>query len=131
MAETKKTKKETKIKVDSTKPDAEGFAVIETGGKQYRVAVGESIKVEKIVGEAKLYKIGDDVVFNKVLLIDNGKDLTEVGAPYLSGAKVLGTITEIGRNKKVTVIKYLQKSRYFKKNGHRQPFFKVKIDKIV
>ena len=128
MAETKKTKKETKIKVDSTKPDAEGFAVIETGGKQYRVAVGESIKVEKIVGEAKLYKIGDDVVFNKVLLIDNGKDLTEVGAPYLSGAKVLGTITEIGRNKKV---KYLQKSRYFKKNGHRQPFFKVKIDKIV
>ena len=86
MAETKKTKKETKIKVDSTKPDAEGFAVIETGGKQYRVAVGESIKVEKIVGEAKLYKIGDDVVFNKVLLIDNGKDLTEVGAPYLSGA---------------------------------------------
>jgi len=104
-----------------------GFAIIETGGKQYRVSVGDSIKIEKILGE---HKEGDTIIFDKVLLVDNGKDSTDVGTPYITGAKVSGTLTEIGRHPKVTVIKYKQKSRYFKKNGHRQPFFKVQIDKI-
>jgi len=103
------------------------FAVIETGGKQYRVALGDSIKIEKITGE---YKEGDAVVFDKVLLVDNGTDVTNIGTPYISGAKVSGTLVEIGRAPKVIVLKYKQKSRYFKKNGHRQPFFKVKIEKI-
>lgn len=140
MAETaKKTKKvsknntEKKI-VKNTKSELKSgaFAVIETGGKQYRVSEGDTIKIEKIKSDTKKeFKIGDMVTFSKVLLYDNGKDLTEVGTPYLEGAKVVGILEEMGRNPKVTVIKYKQKSRYFKKNGHRQPFFKVKIDKIA
>lgn len=101
------------------------FAVIETGGKQYRVAIGDTIKIEKI----NSLKEGDSIIFDKVLLVDNG-DSTDIGTPYLSGVKVSGTVKEVGRNKKVVVLKYKQKSRYLKKNGHRQPFFKVKIEKI-
>ncbi len=102
------------------------FAVIQTGGKQYQVKAGDTLKVEKIRGD---FKVGDVVTFDKVLLVDNGSDTT-IGTPYISGAKVVGTLKEIGRARKVTVIKYKQKSRYFKKNGHRQPFFKVTIDAI-
>ncbi len=61
--------------------------------------------------------------------MDNGKDTT-IGVPFIDKAKVTGTITKIGRAAKVIVIKYKQKSRYFKKNGHRQPFFQVKIDAL-
>ena len=115
-------------KVAKTKPVNNGvFAVIESGGKQYKVAVGDTIKIEKIKEEIKE---GNTVIFDKVLLIDNSADSTDIGTPYLEGAKVSGTLVEIGRNAKVTVIKYKQKSRYFKRNGHRQPYFKVKIDKI-
>jgi len=102
------------------------FAVIKTGGKQYKVAVGDSVKIEKITGD---FKEGDKVTFDKVLLVDNGKDTT-IGTPNIKGAVVKATISEIGRAQKVIVIHYKQKSRYFKKNGHRQPFFKVKIDSI-
>lgn len=126
-ADKKESKPKTK-KVAKTKPVNNGsFAIIETGGKQYRVAVGDTIKIEKVNGKMKE---GDSVVFDKVLLIDNGSDSTDIGTPYISGAKVSGTLVEIGRNAKVMIIKYKQKSRYFKRNGHRQPFFKVKIDKI-
>jgi len=110
------------------------FAIIETGGKQYRVTVGDTIKIEKIKADSTKGSVepkeGDTVVFDKVLLIDNGTDSTDIGTPYIENAKVSGTLVEIGRNAKVIVIKYKQKSRYFKKNGHRQPHFKVKIDKI-
>ena len=102
------------------------FAVIKTGGKQYKVAVGDSVKVEKITG---VFKEGDKITFDQVLLVDNGKDTT-IGTPTIKGAAVKGTLEEIGRAQKITVIHYKQKSRYFKKNGHRQPFFKVKIDSI-
>lgn len=102
------------------------FAVIKTGGKQYKVSVGDSVKIEKIIGE---YKEGDKVTFDKVLLVDNGKDTT-IGTPTIKGAEVKATIAEIGRAQKVTVIHYKQKSRYFKKNGHRQPYFKITIDSI-
>lgn len=102
------------------------FAVIQTGGKQYKVAVGDIVKIEKITGD---YKEGDKVVFDKVLLVDNGTDTT-IGTPYISGAKVTGSITRIGRLAKVNVIKYKQKSKYFKKNGHRQPYFEVKIEGV-
>lgn len=100
------------------------FAVIQTGGKQYKVKVGDEIKIEKILGD---HKEGDKVVFDKVLLVDNGKDTT-IGTPYISNAKVNATITKIGRLPKVDVIKYKQKSKYFKKNGHKQPYFQVKIE---
>lgn len=125
MAKTKDTTKETK-EAPVKAPGA--FGVIETGGKQYRVFVGDSIKIEKL--KDKEYKEGDKLVFDKVLLIDNGVDTTDIGTPYLSNAKVSATLLEIGRAPKVTVIKYKQKSRYFKKNGHRQPYFKVQIDSI-
>ncbi len=102
------------------------FAVIQTGGKQYKVSVGDVVSIEKISDDLK---VGDKVVFDKVLLVDNGKDTT-IGTPHIKGASVNATITEIGRLPKVIVIKYKQKSRYFKKNGHRQPFMKVKIDSL-
>ena len=102
------------------------FAVIKTGGKQYKVSKGDSIKIEKLSDTAK---VGDKVAFEEVLLVDNGKDTT-IGAPFIKGAKVEATIDEIGKLPTVTVIHYKQKSRYFKKNGHRQPFFKVTINSI-
>jgi len=131
----KKESKPGAKKVAKTEPVAnDSFAVIETGGKQYRVSVGDTIKVEKIKEAASAKttapKEGDVVVFDKVLLVDNGADVTDIGTPYIEGAKVSGIVTQIGRNAKVTVIKYKQKSRYFKKNSHRQPYFKVKIEKI-
>lgn len=102
------------------------FAVIKTGGKQYKVSKGDSIKIEKLSDTAK---IGDKVTFNEVLLVDNGKDTT-IGTPYISGAKVEATVEKIGKLPTVTVVHYKQKSRYFKKMGHRQPYFEVKISSI-
>ncbi|HVY36101.1 MAG TPA: 50S ribosomal protein L21 [Candidatus Paceibacterota bacterium] len=96
------------------------------GGKQYRVSVGEVISIEKFKDASKK---GDTVSFDKVLLVDNGADTT-IGTPYIDGASVTGEVVSVGRAPKVTVIKYKQKSRYFKKNGHRQPFVKVKISAI-
>jgi large subunit ribosomal protein L21 len=104
----------------------EEFAVIETGGKQYRVSAGDTIKIEKIIGELA---VGDKVTFDKVILVDNGSDTT-IGAPYIAGAVVQATIKDIARHDKVVVVKYLQKSRYHKKNGHKQPYFEVTIDSI-
>lgn len=102
------------------------FAVIQTGGKQYKVSKGQVVSIEKIKGD---FKKGDKITFDKVLLVDNGKDTT-IGAPYITGAKVEGELVESGRGKKVMVLRYKQKSRYLKQNGHRQPFFKVKITSI-
>mgnify|MGYP001616165108 CR=1 FL=1 len=99
------------------------FAVITTGGKQYKVSKGGLVSIEKITGE---FKKGDKISFDKVLMVDDGKDTT-IGTPYITGAKVESEIVEIGRSRKVLVMKYKQKSRYLKRNGHRQPFFKVKI----
>lgn len=102
------------------------FAVIATGGKQYRVSEGDSIMVEKMKGE---FKEGDKVNFDKILMVDNGKDTT-IGAPYIKEASVEGKITEIGKREKVMVMKYKAKSRYQKINGHRQPFFRIEITSI-
>lgn len=102
------------------------FAVIETGGKQYQVKAGDVITIEKMAGD---FEAGKAVVFDKVLLVDNGSDTT-IGDPYIAGASVKGTFQEAGRHKTINVVKYKQKSRYYKKNGHRQPFMKVKIDSI-
>ena len=102
------------------------FAVIETGGKQYTVSKGDVISIEKL---SDTHKEGDKVVFDKVVLVDDGKN-TSIGTPYIKNASVKATITKIGRLPKVTVVHYKQKSRYFKKNGHRQPFVEVKIDSL-
>lgn len=99
------------------------FAVIQTGGKQYIVSEGKAISIEKIKGK---FRKGDKVSFDKVLLVDDGLNTT-IGSPFITGAKVDAEITEIGRERKVLVMKYKQKSRYLKRNGHRQPFFKLKI----
>jgi large subunit ribosomal protein L21 len=106
--------------------ESKEFAVIQTGGKQYPVAKGDIITIEKMTGD---FKEGDSVTFNEVLLSNNGKGVT-VGSPFISKASVKGTITQIGRAPKIVVVHYKQKSRYHKKNGHRQPFFKVKIDSL-
>jgi large subunit ribosomal protein L21 len=119
MATAKTTKKE-------KAPAGEEFAVIKAGGKQYRVSAGDTIMIEKIKGE---YKKGDSITFTEVLLVDNGIDTT-IGTPLIKGASVEGEIVLIGRAPTVDVIKYKQKSRYFKKNGHRQPYFKVAIKSI-
>lgn len=101
--------------------------VIKTGGKQYKVSEGSVVKIEKISDEIKE---GDTVTFDQVLLVDDGST-TKVGTPTVSGAKVIAEVVEIGRSKKVDVIKYKAKSRYFKLRGHRQPFMKIKVTKVA
>jgi large subunit ribosomal protein L21 len=103
------------------------FAVIETGGKQYRVSEGDIITIEKLKGE---YSDGDKIVFEDVLMIDDGTK-SDIGTPTLSGKKVTGELVESGRAKKISVIRFKSKSRYFKKRGHRQPFMRVKITKVA
>ncbi|MBX4189321.1 50S ribosomal protein L21 [Candidatus Parcubacteria bacterium] len=103
------------------------YAVIVTGGKQYRVAPGQTLKIEKMIGE---YKEGDTITFDQVLLADDGGEDINLGMPIVSGVSVTATLKKIGRYKTIDVIKYKQKSRYFKKNGHRQPYFEVVIDSI-
>ncbi len=100
------------------------IAIIETGGKQYLVMNDSVLTVEKLPA-AKDKKI----TFDKVLLVDDGKE-TKVGSPYVLGASVSAELVEEGRAKKVTVIRYRQKSRHFVKKGHRQPFTKVRITSL-
>ena len=99
------------------------IAVIETGGKQYVVADGSILHIEKLDDAGKA---GDKITFDKVLLTDDGSD-TKVGSPYISGAKVTAELIEQGRDDKVTIIRYRPKSRHFVKRGHRQAYAKVKI----
>jgi len=131
----KTTKAAPKAKKEAAPMSGE-FAVIQTGGKQYIVTEGSKIKIEGIKGELtkegrEAYKVGDKLTFGEVLVSDNGKDATTIGAPFISGAKVEAEITKIDRAKKVTVIRYKAKSNHFKKRGHRQPFFEVKITKLA
>jgi large subunit ribosomal protein L21 len=98
------------------------YAIIATGGKQYKVSEGDTIRVEKLGAEA-----GDTVEFDEVLAI--GGDKLLVGDDVKS-ASVSATVVENGRGKKVIVYRYKRKSGYHKKNGHRQAYTKVKIDKI-
>lgn len=99
------------------------YAIIATGGKQYKVAEGDIIKVEKLGVEA-----GATVSFDQVLVVNNGQVV--VGNPTVAGASVSATVVEEGKNKKVIVYRYKRKSGYHKKNGHRQSYTKVKIEKI-
>lgn len=103
------------------------LAVIETGGKQYLVKTGDTLKVEKLLAEA-----GKDVVFDKVLLLagDDGSDV-KIGTPYLAGVSIGAAVEEQGRAKKIRVVKFKRKVRYKRTHGHRQAFTKVKIGKIT
>ena len=101
------------------------YAVIETGGKQYRVQNGDQICVEKLNVED-----GAHVVFDKVLVCGEGADI-KVGAPYLEGITVEGEAVESGKGKKVVIFKYKAKKDYRKKQGHRQPYTMVEITSIA
>lgn len=124
MAE-KAVKKNTEKKTPKAASGKE-FAVILTGGKQYTVRVGDTLKIEKLAGE---HKEGDKIIFDRVLLVDNGKDTT-IGTPYISSAKVEATYVKTARTAKILVLRFRQKSRYRKVNTHRQPFAVIKIEAI-
>lgn len=99
------------------------LAVVETGGKQYLISPQQKIKIEKI----KNVNEGDEITFDKVLLIVDEKGGVKIGQPYISGTKIIAKCEQLGRSKKVIVFRYHSKTRYKKKKGHRQPFMKVKI----
>lgn len=99
------------------------YAVIKTGGKQYRVSEGDRLRVEKIAGEK-----GDSIDFSEVLML--GGDKVSIGAPFVSGAKVSAEIIGQGLGKKIIVFKMRRRKRYRRKHGHRQPFTELRIKGI-
>ena len=99
------------------------YAIIATGGKQYKVSEGDVIRVEKLDVEA-----GSAYTFDQVLMV--GGDEVKVGEPLVAGATVEASVLEDGKEKKIIVYKYKRKTGYHKKQGHRQPYTKVKIEKI-
>lgn len=102
------------------------FAVIETGGKQYLIKTGDTLKVEKLDVE-----VGKDVVFDKVLLLakEDGTDV-KIGTPYLDGVSIAAKVEEQGRGKKIRVVKFKRKVRYKRVIGHRQHFTKLKVKEV-
>jgi large subunit ribosomal protein L21 len=100
------------------------YAVIETGGKQYRVNKGDIIKVEKLTVD-----VGEKVDFDRVLLVGEGTDV-KVGSPLVDGASVSGTVVEQDRHKKIIVFKMKRRKGYRRKQGHRQDYTGILIDKI-
>ena len=100
------------------------YAIIKTGGKQYKVSEGDLVRVEKLP-----YEVGESVDFNEVLLVADDNDV-KVGVPTVENAKVSATVEDQNKAKKVVVFKYKPKKMYRKKQGHRQPYTLVKIDSI-
>lgn len=101
------------------------YAVIETGGKQYRVQPGQVLAVEKLDAQP-----GDMVEIDTVLAAKKDT-VIKVGSPYVEGARVIARVLEHGRGKKIVVFKYKPKKNYKRKQGHRQPYTKIKIEEIV
>jgi large subunit ribosomal protein L21 len=101
------------------------YAIIETGGKQYKVAEGDIIRCDLLESE-----VGSDVTFDRVVLAGSG-DEVKIGAPILSGVSVTGTVLRQAKDKKILVFRYKPKKRVRKLNGHRQRFAEVKITKIA
>lgn len=100
------------------------YAVVATGGKQYKVEEGDILRVEKLAGD-----VGSSIAFDKVLLFSDGENV-KIGQPQVDGITVHGQIVAQGKNKKVLVFKYKRRKRYRRKQGHRQPFTAVRIDRI-
>ena len=100
------------------------YAVIKTGGKQYRVAKGETLKIESVAGD-----VGSPVVLDKVLMVGEGDKVT-VGKPLISGASVKATIVSHGRGDKVKIFKMKRRKHYQKHQGHRQNYTEIRIDGI-
>ena len=101
------------------------YAVIKTGGKQYRVANGETLKIETLVAD-----VGSIVAFEEVLLVGEGESV-KVGAPLLSGSSVKAEVVAHGRGDKIRIVKHRRRKHYHKEMGHRQNFTQVKITEIV
>ncbi len=101
------------------------YAVIKTGGKQYKVAAGEKLRVEKLEGE-----VGAKVVIDKVLMLNDGTNTT-IGAPLVAGAKVSATVLSHGRADKVMIFKFRRRKHYRKTQGHRQSFTEIQIGEIL
>ena len=100
------------------------YAVIETGGKQYRVSQGQRIKIEKLDAAA-----GDTVNLDKVLMVANGEDI-KVGTPYVKGGQVTAKVAAHGRNDKIKIVKFRRRKHYRKSAGHRQDFTEIEITAI-
>ncbi len=100
------------------------YAVIRTGGKQYKVQEGDVLKLEKLAAE-----VGETVEFDQVLAVKTDGEL-KIGTPYVEGAKVTAKVLGQGKGKKIVVFKYKPKKNYRRKQGHRQPFTSVRIEKI-
>ena len=101
------------------------YAVIKTGGKQYKVAAGEKIKIEQIAAD-----VGQEITIDQVLAVGNGADL-KVGTPLVTGASVVATVVAHGRHDKVRIFKMRRRKHYQKHQGHRQNYTELKIDSIV
>ena len=100
------------------------YAVVETGGKQYKVTEGQSVQVERLDAS-----VGDTVELDRVLLVADGQNV-QVGQPTIEGARITATVMEHGKGDKVTIFKYRPKQRYRVKRGHRQPYTRLHIDEI-
>lgn len=101
------------------------YAIVATGGKQYRVKEGDTLRIEKLVAEA-----GDSVELDKVLLVGEGEDI-KVGAPYLDGAKVTAKVAANGRGDKVKIVKFRRRKHHRKQMGHRQAYTEIEITGIT
>lgn len=101
------------------------YAVISTGGKQYRVSEGQVLRVEKLEADA-----GANVEFDKVLLVGSG-DQVKIGSPFLSGGKVTATVQSHGKGDKKVIVKFRRRKHYLRQGTHRQPFTEVKVTGIV
>jgi len=100
------------------------YAVIKTGGKQYKVSEGETLKVERLNADA-----GSSIDLNEVLMVADGEDV-KIGTPFLDGGKVSATIESHGRHKKIRIVKFKRRKHYRRQMGHRQDYTEIKIAKI-
>ncbi len=101
------------------------YAVISSGGKQYRVKEGQNLKVEKLVAD-----VGSKFDIKEVLLVANGDDI-KIGKPFVDGGKVVATVVSHGRGKKIRIIKFRRRKHHMKRMGHRQDYTEIKIEKIA
>jgi large subunit ribosomal protein L21 len=101
------------------------YAIVNSGGKQYKIREGEILRIEKVTGE-----IGSEILFDQVLMVSDGENVT-IGQPNLENVEIRGHVVEQGKAKKIIVFKYKRRKRYRRKQGHRQQYTAVKIDKIA